>query len=111
MKVLTHEGVVLTLPFTSSTVPDSEFERIDGNGSAAQPAPSRRAREHCRPTPRRESPNPPGPGPFFRQPLPSGSDRRRGAERSVQPLQAYKDGCPPRGPRSARASTADGRPA
>ena len=35
MKVLTHEGVVLTLPFTSNTVPGSEFERIDGNGSAA----------------------------------------------------------------------------
>jgi hypothetical protein len=35
MKVLTHEGVVLTLPFTIDTELGSEFERIDGNGSAA----------------------------------------------------------------------------
>ncbi len=35
MKVLTHKGVLLTLPFTTNAIPDQEFERIDGQGSAA----------------------------------------------------------------------------
>ncbi len=35
MKALTHEGVLLTLPFTTNAIPDQEFERIDGQGSAA----------------------------------------------------------------------------
>lgn len=35
MKVLTHEGVLLTLPFTSKNTPNGEFERIDGEGCAA----------------------------------------------------------------------------
>jgi hypothetical protein len=34
MKVLTHEGVLVTLPFTLKGLKDNEFERIDGKGSS-----------------------------------------------------------------------------
>ncbi len=34
MKVLTHEGVLLTLPFTLNELKDNEFERIDAKGGS-----------------------------------------------------------------------------
>ncbi len=34
MKVLTHEGVVLTLPFMCNDIPPNTFERLDGQGTA-----------------------------------------------------------------------------
>lgn len=34
MKVLTHEGVLVTLPFTLKGLKDNEFERIDGKGGS-----------------------------------------------------------------------------
>lgn len=34
MKVLTHDGVLVTLPFTLKGLKDNEFERIDGQGGS-----------------------------------------------------------------------------
>ncbi len=34
MKVLTHDGVLVTLPFSLKGLRDSEFERIDGQGGS-----------------------------------------------------------------------------
>jgi hypothetical protein len=34
MKVLTHEGVLVTLPFSLKGLKDSEFERVDGGGGS-----------------------------------------------------------------------------
>jgi hypothetical protein len=34
MKVLTHEGVLVTLPFTLKGLKENEFERIDGKGAS-----------------------------------------------------------------------------
>jgi hypothetical protein len=36
MKVLMHDGHVLTLPFTMTDTPAGSFERLDGNGAAAK---------------------------------------------------------------------------
>jgi hypothetical protein len=34
MKVLTHEGVLVTLPFTLNDLKENQFERIDGKGAS-----------------------------------------------------------------------------